>query len=34
VPAEVIAQTRERYVRAYEQISGRRFGDWPGATAG
>jgi phosphoribosylaminoimidazole-succinocarboxamide synthase len=34
VPAEVIAQTRERYIRAYEQISGRRFGDWPGATAG
>jgi phosphoribosylaminoimidazole-succinocarboxamide synthase len=33
VPAEVIAQTRERYIRAYEQISGRRFGDWPGATA-
>lgn len=34
VPAEVIAQTRERYIRAYEQISGRRFSDWPGATAG
>ena len=34
VPAEVIAQTRERYIRAYEQISGRRFGDWPGATGG
>ncbi len=34
VPADVIAQTRERYIGAYEQISGRRFGDWPGATAG
>lgn len=31
VPDEVIAKTRERYIRAYEQISGRRLDDWPGA---
>jgi hypothetical protein len=30
VPDEVIAATRERYVAAYEQISGRTFGDWWG----
>jgi phosphoribosylaminoimidazole-succinocarboxamide synthase len=30
VPASVIAATRERYVRAYETISGRRFNDWWG----
>jgi phosphoribosylaminoimidazole-succinocarboxamide synthase len=30
VPPEVIAATRERYVRAYEQISGRSFADWWG----
>jgi phosphoribosylaminoimidazole-succinocarboxamide synthase len=30
LPAEVIAATRARYVRAYEQLTGLRFGDWPG----
>ncbi len=34
LPDDVIARTRERYVRAYEQLSGRRFEDWPGATEG
>jgi phosphoribosylaminoimidazole-succinocarboxamide synthase len=28
VPAEVISATRERYVQAYERISGRSFADW------
>lgn len=28
IPAEVIAQTRERYIQAYETISGRSFADW------
>ncbi|MHB1536230.1 MAG: phosphoribosylaminoimidazolesuccinocarboxamide synthase [Acidimicrobiales bacterium] len=30
LPAEVIDATRERYVAAYERITGRRFADWPG----
>jgi phosphoribosylaminoimidazole-succinocarboxamide synthase len=30
MPAEVIAATRERYVSAYELITGRRFADWWG----
>ena len=30
IPDEVVAATRERYVTAYEQISGRRFADWWG----
>lgn len=30
MPAEVIAATRERYVTAYERITGRRFADWWG----
>ncbi len=28
IPATVIAETRERYIRAYETLSGRRFADW------
>jgi phosphoribosylaminoimidazole-succinocarboxamide synthase len=32
MPAEVIAATRERYVSAYEQISGRTFSDWWGVS--
>lgn len=28
--AEVVAATRERYVRVYEQLTGRRFADWTG----
>jgi phosphoribosylaminoimidazole-succinocarboxamide synthase len=30
LPPEVIEQSRERYVTAYERITGRRFADWPG----
>lgn len=30
LPPEVVAQSRERYVTAYERITGRRFADWPG----
>jgi phosphoribosylaminoimidazole-succinocarboxamide synthase len=31
LPADVVANTRARYVEAYERISGRSFADWPGA---
>jgi phosphoribosylaminoimidazole-succinocarboxamide synthase len=30
LPAEIIASTRERYVTAYERITGQRFADWFG----
>ncbi len=30
LPAEVVAATRDRYVEAYERISGRSFDQWPG----
>jgi phosphoribosylaminoimidazole-succinocarboxamide synthase len=30
LPAEVVAASRDRYVTAYERLSGRRFADWPG----
>jgi phosphoribosylaminoimidazole-succinocarboxamide synthase len=30
LPPEVVTQSRERYVTAYERITGRRFADWPG----
>jgi phosphoribosylaminoimidazole-succinocarboxamide synthase len=30
LPAEVVESTRERYVGAYERITGLRFADWPG----
>ena len=29
LPAEVVAASRQRYVTAYERITGKRFGDWP-----
>ncbi|HXQ44632.1 MAG TPA: phosphoribosylaminoimidazolesuccinocarboxamide synthase [Acidimicrobiales bacterium] len=32
LPAEVVAATSERYVTAYERISGRSLADWYGAT--
>jgi len=32
VPPEVIAATRDRYVSAYEQLSGKTFADWWGVT--
>ncbi len=31
LPPEVVAATAERYVTAYEQVTGRRLADWPGA---
>jgi len=31
LPADVVAATRQRYVEAYERITGRSFADWPGA---
>ena len=33
LPAEVVDTTHERYVNAYERVTGLRFADWPGATA-
>ncbi|HET7523515.1 MAG TPA: phosphoribosylaminoimidazolesuccinocarboxamide synthase [Acidimicrobiales bacterium] len=33
LPAEVVAATRERYVQAYERLTGLRFADWPGVRA-
>ena len=30
LPPEVVESTRERYVSAYERITGKRFADWPG----
>jgi phosphoribosylaminoimidazole-succinocarboxamide synthase len=30
LPPEVVAATRDRYVEAYERITGKRFADWPG----
>jgi phosphoribosylaminoimidazole-succinocarboxamide synthase len=32
LPADVIKATRDRYVEAYERLSGRRFSDWPAVT--
>ena len=32
LPSEVVAATRQRYVDAYERISGRSFSDWPGVS--
>ena len=32
LPDEVVAATRDRYVEAYERITGRAFADWPGVT--
>jgi phosphoribosylaminoimidazole-succinocarboxamide synthase len=31
---EVVAATRQRYVDAYERITGLRFSDWPGVGSG
>jgi phosphoribosylaminoimidazole-succinocarboxamide synthase len=33
LPNEVVARTRDRYIEAYERISGFSFADWPGAAA-
>ncbi len=32
LPAEVVLASRDRYVEAYERITGRDLADWPGAT--
>ena len=33
LPPEIVSATRDRYVEAYERISGRSFADWIGADA-
>ncbi|MDY5786502.1 phosphoribosylaminoimidazolesuccinocarboxamide synthase [Corynebacterium sp.] len=33
LPGSVVEATRERYVEAYERLSGRKFADWPGVRA-
>jgi phosphoribosylaminoimidazole-succinocarboxamide synthase len=33
LPLEVVAATRDRYVEAYERLTGRPFSTWPGAAA-
>ncbi len=33
LPPAVVAATRDRYVEAYERITGRAFTDWPGVTS-
>jgi phosphoribosylaminoimidazole-succinocarboxamide synthase len=33
LPEKIVDSTRERYIQAYERISGQRFGDWLGAAA-
>ena len=30
LPPDVVTSTRERYVTAYERVTGRRFAEWPG----
>src|SRR5690606_9469307 len=34
LPPDVVAATSERYVEAYERITGRSFADWPGVERG
>jgi phosphoribosylaminoimidazole-succinocarboxamide synthase len=34
LPPEVVEATRARYVEAYERLTGRSFGDWPGVRRG
>ena len=34
LPAAVVEATRDRYVDAYERLSGRSFRDWPGVASG
>lgn len=33
VPSEVVAETRSKYVEAYERLTGRSFSDWPGVSS-
>ncbi len=34
LPAEVVQATRDRYVQAYERLTGRDFAAWPGVKSG
>ena len=34
LPDDVVAATRQRYVNAYERITGRKFSEWPGVGGG
>jgi phosphoribosylaminoimidazole-succinocarboxamide synthase len=34
LPDTVISETSQRYISAYEELTGRRFSDWPGAGRG
>ncbi len=34
LPPDVVRKTRDRYVEAYERLSGLSFGDWPGGRGG
>ena len=31
LPADVLAASRQRYIEAYERVTGRSFAEWPGA---
>lgn len=33
LPPDVVAATRERYIAAYEKVTGKKFSEWPGAGA-
>ena len=33
LPGSVVEATRDRYIEAYERLSGRRFAEWPGQHA-
>ncbi|MEH0147197.1 phosphoribosylaminoimidazolesuccinocarboxamide synthase [Corynebacterium sp. Q4381] len=33
LPGSVVEATRDRYIEAYERLSGKRFADWPGSKA-
>jgi len=33
LPADIVTATRDRYIEAYERISGRKFANWIGSTA-
>ena len=33
LPGSVVEATRDRYIEAYERLSGKRFADWPGGKA-
>ena len=33
LPGSVVEATRDRYIEAYERLSGEKFSHWPGANA-